>query len=76
MTHSINKKSTEGIVILKVDMAKAYDQFDQQFFMKVLKSLGFSDKVCMIISECVETCWFVIMNGMYNGFFKSQWGLR
>lgn len=55
MTQAINKKSKEGNVILKVDLAKAYDQVDWNFLRLVLQSFGFSSKVCSLLSECVET---------------------
>lgn len=39
--------------------------------------MGFFGPVCKLIVECVETSWFyVIMNGTYKEFFKSNWRLR
>lgn len=76
MMQLLNKKHTGGNVILKVDMAKAYDRVDWRFLNLVSKSFDFSDKVCKMIAECVETPWYLfMMNAKYKIFFKSHGGL-
>lgn len=43
MVHQINKPVRGGNhVILKVDMSKAYDSIDWEFFLHVVSSFGFS----------------------------------
>lgn len=57
-------------MILKINRAKTYDR---GFLKKVLKSFDFSNLVCQLILECVETPWYsAMMNGTMKGFFKSK----
>lgn len=72
MTHSINNKIHGGNVILKVDMAKAYDHIDCDFILKVLRAFGFSNIVCDLIAKCISTPWYsILMNGTTKGFFRK-----
>lgn len=41
MAHTINRKTRGGNIILKIDMAKAYDVVDWKFINWVLHSFGF-----------------------------------
>lgn len=41
IVHSINRKDNGGNVVLKVDMAKAYDLVDQKFLMQIMEILDF-----------------------------------
>lgn len=43
MMHALNKHSQGGNVVLKIDMAKAYNNIDWNFLLHVLCSLGFLD---------------------------------
>lgn len=73
MTHSLHGKVIEENVILKVDMAKAYDVVDWHFLQKVMAGFRFSTRACNLIANCVESPWFsVMMNGTYSGFFHIQ----
>ncbi|KAF5468901.1 hypothetical protein F2P56_013012 [Juglans regia] len=77
MVHSLNKKVIGGNVMLKIDMAKAYDQVDWSFLEIVLHSFGFSPPVCSLVMNCVRSPWFsIMMNGTYKGFFQPVRGLR
>lgn len=38
------RKGENRNVVVKLDMAKAYDRVDQRFFMKVLIKIDFSNK--------------------------------
>lgn len=63
-------------MMIKVDMAKAYDRVDWNFLNLVLESFGFSQRFCGIVAECVSSPWFsIMMNGTYKGFFKPSRGL-
>ncbi|TXG69366.1 hypothetical protein EZV62_004301 [Acer yangbiense] len=77
MVHSLHKKVTGGNVMVKLDMAKAYDRVNWSFLLEVLKAFGFSDSFHKIIYNCVGSPWFsVMMNGAFKGFFQSTRGLR
>ncbi|XP_042979857.1 uncharacterized protein LOC122310040 [Carya illinoinensis] len=77
MIHSINKPAYGGNVVLKIDMAKAFDSVDRSFLLQVLKAFGFLDFFCMLIRQCIMNPWFsVVMNGVSKGFFKGGRGLR
>ncbi|XP_042941234.1 uncharacterized protein LOC122275951 [Carya illinoinensis] len=77
MIHMINKKVRGGNIVIKVDMAKAYDSIDWDFLIHVMASFGFSGRFCSLIRSCISTPWFsVVMNGSAKGFFSSGRGLR
>ncbi|KAL0329011.1 UNVERIFIED_CONTAM: hypothetical protein Sradi_4887800 [Sesamum radiatum] len=43
LVHEIGNKRNEGNVILKLDMAKAYDRLEWGFLYKIMERMGFSD---------------------------------
>lgn len=45
MIHRINKPCHGGNVLLKVDMAKAYDSVDWEFLSHVLRKFGFLESL-------------------------------
>ncbi|XP_042964741.1 uncharacterized protein LOC122298964 [Carya illinoinensis] len=49
MVLSINKKVRGGNVVLKIDMAKAYDSVDWKFLIQVLAAFGFSELACSLV---------------------------
>lgn len=75
MINSINKKSTGGNVIFKLEMAKAYDRVEWNFLLHVMDAFGFSPDVCGLIKNCISSPWFSIMiNGTTWGFFQGKRG--
>ncbi|KAL2519774.1 RNase H domain-containing protein [Abeliophyllum distichum] len=56
LLHTLDTKVRVGNVILKLDMAKAYDRLDWGFLIYVLKGFGFDaiwiDRIRKCISEC------------------------
>lgn len=73
--HSINKPSYAGNVVMKIDMAKAYDSVDWNILLHILRLFGFSKFFCSLIRQCVTFPWLV-MNDIPKSFFKSGRGLR
>lgn len=53
LIHSINKKRRNGNVLMKVDMAKAYDSVEWDFLLHVVEAFGFSNQVCGLIRNCI-----------------------
>ncbi|XP_073120503.1 uncharacterized protein [Henckelia pumila] len=77
LTHSLNLPARGGNVILKLDMAKAYDRFQWSFLLDVLRRFGFSEQVVRMVRACISFCKFSVnVNGTPAGFFASSRGLR
>ncbi|XP_042984734.1 uncharacterized protein LOC122313615 [Carya illinoinensis] len=77
MIQNINKPVRGGNVVLKIDMAKAYDSMNWDFLIHSLASFGFSEGVCSLVHQCISSPWFsVVMNGILKGFFQGGRGLR
>ncbi|XP_073037198.1 uncharacterized protein [Primulina eburnea] len=77
LTHSLSLPTRGGNVILKLDMAKAYDRVQWSFLLDVLRHYGFSEQVVSMISACISHCQFSVnINGSLTGFFGSTRGLR
>ncbi|XP_027184038.1 uncharacterized protein LOC113782345 [Coffea eugenioides] len=73
----IQRPCRGGNVVLKLDMAKAYDRVSWPFLMQVLRRFGFGERWIDMIWRLVSNVWFsVIINGSPKGFFKSTRGLR
>ncbi|XP_073037138.1 uncharacterized protein [Primulina eburnea] len=77
LTHSLTLPTRGGNVILKLDMAKAYDRVQWPFLFEVLRHFGFSERVVAMVSACISHCHFSVnINGSLSGFFGSTRGLR
>ncbi|XP_073133406.1 uncharacterized protein [Henckelia pumila] len=77
LTHSLNLPARGGNVILKLDMAKAYDRVQWSFLLDVLRRFGFSEQVVRMVRACISFCKFSVnVNGTPAGFFASSRGLR
>ncbi|XP_059073156.1 secreted RxLR effector protein 78-like [Cryptomeria japonica] len=74
--HSIYKEKQKDMVI-KLDVAKAYDWVVWDFLICVLKRFGFPNKWIECIKFCISTInFFMIVNGNVCGFFGATNGLR
>ncbi|XP_027184132.1 uncharacterized protein LOC113782440 [Coffea eugenioides] len=77
LVSDIHRKNREGNVVLKLDMAKAYDRVSWPFLLQVLRRFGFGEVWIDMIWRLISNVWFsVIVNGAPQGFFKSSRGLR
>ncbi|XP_073024476.1 uncharacterized protein [Primulina eburnea] len=77
LTHSITLPTRGGNVILKLDMAKAYDRVQWRFLFDVLRHFGFSERVVALVSTCISHRHFSVnINGSLSRFFGSTRGLR
>ncbi|XP_027170444.1 uncharacterized protein LOC113770234 [Coffea eugenioides] len=73
----IRKSNRGGNVVLKLDMAKAYDRVSWPFLLQVLRKFGFGERWIDMIWRLISNVWFsVLINGVPQGFFKSSRGLR
>lgn len=73
----IGKRGRPSNVVIKLDMAKAYDRVSWFFLMKVLRKVGFSEYfVDMIWRLLANNYYFVMINGKPHGFFHSTRGVK
>lgn len=60
-------------LMVKIDMAKAYDRLVWSFLLNVIKASGFMDQWMKLISNCITLSSFsIMMNGTYCGYFRSS----
>lgn len=77
LVHDLNRLTWGNNVVLKLDMAKAYDKMSWPFIIKMLRSFGFSEQWVSLIRRAIFGPWFsVLFNAVSHGFFQSQCGLR
>ncbi|XP_070004804.1 uncharacterized protein [Nicotiana sylvestris] len=64
-------------VILKLDMTKAYDRLSWLFLTKVMRKMGFTERLIGIAFGLVSNNWYsILINGQAHGFFKSSRGVK
>lgn len=62
--HNLNRKCEGGNILLKIDMAKAYDKINWGFLLRVLSAFGFLVSWRNLILNCIASSMFyVMMNG-------------
>ncbi|XP_019183220.1 PREDICTED: uncharacterized protein LOC109178127 [Ipomoea nil] len=75
MCHGLSLQNRD--IVLKLDMAKAYDRVSWFFLTSVMRRLGFSEVWIDMVFRAVSNVWYsVIVNGVKEGFFTSMRGLR
>ncbi|XP_060212018.1 uncharacterized protein LOC132639595 [Lycium barbarum] len=73
----IRLRTKSANVIMKLDMAKAYDRVSWIFLMKVLIKIDFSELVIDMIFRLISSNWYsVLVNGQQCGFFQSSKGVK
>ncbi|RVX06637.1 putative mitochondrial protein [Vitis vinifera] len=71
-----HKRKEKGL-ICKLDIEKAYDSLNWEFFMKVLRKMGFGSRWIDGMWWCISTAKFsILINGVPAGFFPNSKGLR
>ena len=74
--HSSMLRQEKGLII-KLDMANAFNKVSHPYLMVVLQKLGFSREIVEVIQACISTPWIApLINGRPNDFFQSTRGLR
>ncbi|KAM3200504.1 hypothetical protein P3L10_032866 [Capsicum annuum] len=75
--HNIKKPNEGGNVVIKLDLAKAYDRVLWTFSCLVIKRMGFKEGIIDMIWRIMSNNWYsVIVNGSRHGFFHSTRGLK
>ncbi|XP_060195442.1 uncharacterized protein LOC132624727 [Lycium barbarum] len=73
----IRLRTKDANVIIKLDMEKAYDRVSWLFLTKVLRQMGFSEKMIDMVYRIVNNNWYsVLVNGQQQGFFQSTRGVK
>eukprot|EP00253_Pinus_taeda_P034784 PITA_34784 len=74
--HSSKQRHEKGMLI-KLDMANAFDRVDCSFLSKVLLSFGFLTKFVNLIKAFIDKPWIApLVNGCPTNFFQAQRGIR
>ncbi|XP_075093700.1 uncharacterized protein LOC107827023 [Nicotiana tabacum] len=75
--HGISDPNTGGNMVIKLDMAKAYDRVSWEFLLSVIRNFDFSSWWTEIIGRLISEVWYsIIVNGTRRGFFTSSQGLK
>ncbi|XP_019166699.1 PREDICTED: uncharacterized protein LOC109162453 [Ipomoea nil] len=70
-------KEANEDVVLKLDMAKAYDRMSWKCVLAVLEKFGFCTKWIELVERTINNIWYsVVVNGSQHGVFHSTRGLR
>lgn len=77
MHHMWHKKGSLGLMVIKLDMAKAYDKVEWSLLFHILKAHGFCDSFLTLLSQCITTTSLsFLINGSPFGLVKPTRGLR
>lgn len=57
----IKRKGKNGLMVIKVDLKKAYDRIECKFLDKAFKSGGFLEATRQVIGSCVSTTQYSIL---------------
>ena len=77
--HYLKRKTQSklGFMALKLDMSKAYNRVEWVFLEKIMKKLGFFDKLVTLIMSCLTSVSYVVLlSGQPVGNIKPTRGLR
>jgi ribonuclease HI/exonuclease III len=74
--HTSLGKKDKGMII-KLDLANAFDRVNHNFLFAVMKKFGFDESFVNWIRACINSPWIAPMvNGRATRFFKASRGLR
>jgi len=74
--HSSNLCHEKGMII-KLDLANAFDRFRHDFLFQVLQIFWFAPTFINWVKACIVSPWIAsLVNGRLAGFFQASRGLR
>ncbi|CAN0883999.1 Putative ribonuclease H protein At1g65750 [Linum grandiflorum] len=78
VVHSLNYSGArKPSMVIKIDLAKAYDKIEWNFVRDTLDYTGFPSHLCSVIMNCISSVSFqVLWNGSCSSSFKPGLGLR
>ncbi|CAH9092694.1 unnamed protein product [Cuscuta europaea] len=75
--HCIEKKVRGSNMVIKLDMAKAFDKLSWSYLTEILNRFGFSSQfIHLVMNNLRSTCLSIITNGKPQGFFKPKRGVK
>ncbi|KAK6780041.1 hypothetical protein RDI58_022225 [Solanum bulbocastanum] len=75
--HQIKRPTIGSNVVIKLDMAKAYDRVSWSYICLILRKMGFDETLIDMIWRIMANNWYsIIINGKRHGFFHSTRGLK
>jgi hypothetical protein len=64
-------------MVIKLDLANAFDRVRHEFLFEVMRKFGFDSKFIRWIKACIGSPWIApLVNGKVTDFFKASRGLR
>lgn len=78
LLHTLRQKQTgkNGLVVVKLDMSKAYDRVEWAFLKEVVIQIGFVAEWVTLIMKCMSTVSYIVnINGRKGDDFKPTRGL-
>ncbi|XP_049378369.1 uncharacterized protein LOC125843198 [Solanum stenotomum] len=77
ITHGIKKPQIGNNVVIKLDMAKAYDRVSWSFICLAVRRFGFGELLIDLVWRIMSNNWYsIIINSHRHGFFHSTRGLK
>ena len=74
--HTSYKKKEKGMVV-KLDLACAFDRVRHDFLFAVMSNFGFNKKFIAWVKACISAPWIApLVNGRPTCFFRASRGLR
>lgn len=70
-------KNSNGAVAIKLDMSKDFDRMEWNFIINIFRKLGFSEKWCQLVNQCISTTsTSILLNGSPIETIHPTRGLR
>ena len=64
-------------MVVKIDLANAFDKVSHPFLLKVMERYGFDTNFISWFKACISLPWIApLINGRAAGFFQAMRGLR
>ncbi|XP_060170694.1 uncharacterized protein LOC132601635 [Lycium barbarum] len=77
IVHDIRIRGKPANVVIKLDMAKAYDRVSWLFLTKVLRQMGFGERLINMVFRIISNNWYsILINGQPQCFFRSTRGVK